>query len=106
MVTINLSDSEASYIVMVLQARHDTALQRELHAHSRGDLHYSDKEAELTRHVLLMLADEPRWPKNDNPKDLASHPDYCAEHGGHLRDSPACEMAKLRARVQGANPQQ
>lgn len=26
------------------------------------------------------------------------HPDYCHEHGGHLRDSPACELARDKAR--------
>lgn len=24
------------------------------------------------------------------------HPDYCHEHGGHLRDSPACDVEKRR----------
>jgi len=24
------------------------------------------------------------------------HPDYCHEHGGHLRDSPACDRARAK----------
>ena len=105
MVTITLKDDAAAYVLMVMQARHDAATQRELHAHSRGDSFYKDPEASITFDVVSALANV--TPKaGGTPEKLEDHPDYCAEHGGHLRDSPACEMAKLRARVQGANPQQ
>lgn len=101
MVTITLRDEAAAYVLMVMQARADAATQRELHAHSRGDRNFRDVEALLTLEVITELARTPRPPEkvevNTNPLDLAAHPDYCAEHGGHLRDSPACETAKLAA---------
>lgn len=29
-----------------------------------------------------------------DPPPIESHPDYCHQHGGHLRDSPACLLAQ------------
>lgn len=101
MVTITLKDETAAYVLMVMQARADAATQRELHARSRGERNYRDAEALLTLEVITELARTPKAAEtvevNTNKDDLANHPDYCLEHGGHLRDSPACETAKLAA---------
>jgi hypothetical protein len=46
-----------------------------------------------------LAADRVHWLNGGNaPRVLANHPDYCHEHGNHLRGSPACDLAIEKAR--------
>lgn len=77
-IRIRLEKDQAAYLVMILQARHDAALQRELHARSRGEKQFQDREAIITYVILDKLANAPELTPCDG------------EHGGPPCLDPEC----------------
>ncbi len=72
------------------------------HMNDEDDEDMSASEREARRELILLcgriaercsdLLEEPP------PVRLEDNPYYCEEHGGHLRDSPACDRALERDR--------
>lgn len=65
--------------------------------HSELALRVQDPDAWFMRSFYVMDMASHVWARI-NEQNLQQAPDYCQEHGGHLRNSPACDLAREKER--------